>query len=159
MMKHTKLRLAALLLGISAAVLSAPSFAHSGGCMSDGPMGGHSEERHGERMKMHQQRVHDALKLTPQQEPAWAKYQESHPFGRNAANRPDMSEWSKLSAPERADKMLEMQKQRQEAMTKHVAALKDFYAQLTPDQKKVFDEQTQMAKHRRGGTAAKPPAK
>ncbi|MDE2442508.1 MAG: Spy/CpxP family protein refolding chaperone, partial [Betaproteobacteria bacterium] len=65
---------------------------------------------------------------------------------------PDPTEIAKLTAPERADKMLEIQKQHQEAMSKHVAAMKDFYAQLTPEQKKVFDEQTMMGKRgQRGG--------
>ena len=149
MLKTNKMRLAALLLGASAAVLSAPSFAYRGDCMADGQMGARQTDgRFAERMKMHQQRVHDALKLTAQQEPAWAKYQESHPFA-GKANRPDPAEMAKLTAPERADKMLEMQKQHQDAMSKHVVAMKDFYAQLTPEQKKTFDEQTQMGK--RGG--------
>lgn len=146
MLKTNKMRLAALLLGASAAVLSAPSFAYRGDCMADGQMGARQADgRFAERMKMHQQRVHDALKLTPQQEPAWAKYQESHPFA-GKANRPDPAEMAKLTVPERADKMLEFQKQHQDAMSKHVIAMKDFYAQLTPEQKKTFDEQTQMGK-------------
>jgi len=146
MLNTNKMRLAALLVGASAALMSAPSFAHRGDCMGDGQMGARQADgRHAERMKMHQQRVHDALKLTPQQEPAWAKYQESNPFA-TRANRPDPAEMAKLTAPERADKMLEFQKQHQEAMSKHVVAMKDFYAQLAPEQKKTFDEQMQMGK-------------
>lgn len=154
MLKTNKMRLAALLLGASAAVLSAPSFAYRGDCMADGPMGARQADgRFAERMKMQQQRVHDALKLTPQQESAWTKYQESHPFAGKAdrPNRPDPAEMAKLTAPERADKMLEMQKQRQDDMSKHVVAMKDFYAQLTPEQKKTFDEQTQMGKRGKNG--------
>ena len=168
MLNNKKLRIAALVLGASAAVMSAPSFAQRGGCWGDGPMGGrYAEGRHADRMKMQQQRLHDALKLTPQQEGAWSKFQESHPFAGNA-KRPDPVDFSKLTAPERAEKMLEMQKQHQEAMSQHVAAMKDFYAQLTPEQKKTFDEQTQMGKRgprggMRGpgpqGPATPPPAK
>lgn len=152
MLNNKKLRIAALVLGTGAAVVSASTFAHGGGCMGDGPMGGrYSEGRFAERMKMHQQRLHDALKLTPQQEAAWTKYQQAHPFNGDA-KRPDPAEMAKLSAPERADRMLELQKQHQDAMSKHVAAMKDFYAQLTPEQKKVFDEQAQMGKRGpRGG--------
>nr|MBL8410105.1 Spy/CpxP family protein refolding chaperone [Dechloromonas sp.] len=146
MLNTNKMRLAALLLGASAALVSAPSFAYRGDCMGAGPMSGQrADGRYADRMKMHQQRLHDALKLTPQQEPAWAKFQESHPFA-GKANRPDPAEMAKLTAPERADKMLEFQKQHQDAMSKHVVAMKDFYAQLTPEQKKTFDEQTQMGK-------------
>ncbi len=144
MLNSKKLRIAALVLGASAAVMSAPSFAQRGGCWGDGPMGGrYAEGRFADRMKMHQQRLHDALKLTPQQEAAWAKFQESHPFAGNA-QRPDPADMAKLTAPERAEKMLEWQKQHQDAMGKHVAAMKDFYAQLTPEQKKTFDEQAQF---------------
>ena len=56
-----------------------------------------------------------------------------------------------------AEKMLDAQKQHQEAMSKHVAALKDFYAQLTPEQKKTFDEQTQWGRQGRRGPAGGPP--
>jgi len=152
MLNTNKMRLTALLLGASAALMSAPSFAYRGDCMGAGPMSGwQADGRTGDRMKMHQQRLHDALKLTPQQEPAWAKFQESQPFA-SMANRPDPAEMAKLTAPERADKMLERQKLHQEAMSKHVVAMKDFYAQLTPEQKKTFDEQTQMGKRgMRGG--------
>ena len=54
--------------------------------------------------------------------------------------------------PRELEQVLELQKQHQDAMGKHVAAMKDFYAQLTPEQKKTFDEQTQMGKRGpRGG--------
>lgn len=141
MQKNARMHLAAMLFGIGAALAAAPSFAHCGGDMGMGPMGGHARGDMVERMKQHQQRVHDALKLTPQQQGAWTKFQESHPFMR-ADLRPDPAELAKLSAPERAEKMLERQKQHQEAMTQHVAALKEFYGQLTPEQQKIFDEQT-----------------
>ncbi|WP_434516218.1 Spy/CpxP family protein refolding chaperone [Dechloromonas sp. ARDL1] len=147
MLKNKKLRfVAAMALGTSIAALSAPSFAQRGGCMGDGPMGGKvADGRFAERMQQHQQRLHDALKLAPQQEGAWTKFQESHPFAGNI-KRPDPVDMAKLTAPERAEKMLEMQKQHQDAMGKHVAAMKDFYAQLTPEQKKVFDEHNMMGK-------------
>lgn len=157
MLNTNKMRLAALLLGASAALVSAPSFAYRGDCMGSGPMSGRQADgRYAERMKMQQQRLHDALKLTPQQEPAWAKFQESHPFAGKMANRPDPADMAKLTAPERADKMLELQKQHQDAMSKHVVAMKDFYAQLTPEQKKTFDEQTQMGKRGMRGPGAGP---
>ncbi len=153
MLKNKKLRfVAALVLGAGVAALSAPSFAQRGGCMGDGPMGARAADgRFADRMQQHQQRLHDALKLTPQQEGAWSKFQESHPFA-GKANRPDPVDMAKLTAPERAEKMLELQKQHQDAMGKHVVAMKDFYAQLTPEQKKVFDEHGQMGKRgQRGG--------
>ena len=49
-------------------------------------------------------------------------------------------EWAKLTTPERADKMLERSKAHQAQQAEHVAALKEFYAVLTAEQKKVFDD-------------------
>ncbi len=146
-MTTTKTRIAALLIGASATLISVQSFAHGG------PMGGDcARASQGDRMQQHQKRLHDALKLTPQQEAAWTKYQESHPVAQRG-QRPDPAEFDKLTSPERADRMLELQKQRQDAMGKHVVALKDFYAQLNPEQKKTFDEQMQRGgRHgQRGG--------
>lgn len=146
MFKTQKTRIAAWLLGAAAALAAAPSFAWHGGCMGPGPMGGPmagkaTDGRFAERMKMHQQRLHAALKLTPKQEGAWAKFQESHPC--NKAGQPPASpDFAKLTAPERAEKMLEWQKQHQDAMSQHVNALKDFYGQLTPEQQKTFDSHT-----------------
>jgi Spy/CpxP family protein refolding chaperone len=45
------------------------------------------------------------------------------------------------------EKRIAMQKQRIGAMESRLAALNTFYAQLTPEQKKLFDEHAQ----RRGG--------
>lgn len=156
-MKTSKKLFATLSLAVAAA-FAAPAFAYSPDCMGGGGMGmrgGPGHERMAERMKLNQQRLHDALKLSPEQEKAWAKFQESRPMGK-MENRPSMAEMEKLSAPERADKMLEMQRQHQEAMTKHVAALKEFYGQLTPEQKKTFDEQAMP--QRRGGRQGPGPA-
>jgi len=157
MFKSKKLPIAALVLGLSAVAISAPSFAQRGDCMGGSSAGGkYSETQFSERMKQHQQRLHDALKLTPQQEPAWTKFQESHPFN-NATHRPAQADMAKLPAPERAEKMLEMQKQHQDGMGKHVVAMKDFYAQLTPEQKKTFDDWSQMGKRgQRGARGAGP---
>ena len=49
-------------------------------------------------------------------------------------------EWAKLTTPERADKMVERMREQQSRMFEHVAALKEFYAVLTPEQKKTFDD-------------------
>ena len=53
--------------------------------------------------------------------------------------RPDRAEMEKMAAPERMEKMLGMMKDREARMSSHLAALKTFYAILTPEQKKTFD--------------------
>lgn len=142
-MTNSKKLLAALIVTTGTALVAIPGIAQArGDCQGMGPMGGErAQGRMGERMKQHQQRLHDALKLTPDQEKAWSKYQESAPFAKND-RREQWAEMDKLSAPERADKMLEMQRQHQDAMSKHVAAMKEFYGQLTPEQQKTFDAQS-----------------
>jgi Spy/CpxP family protein refolding chaperone len=117
------------------AFLAGPSFA-DGGC---GAMGGsgHHGEHHAKHMEAHHKMLHDALKLTAEQEPGWKKLIDSEQPKPSAAQPVD---WSKLTAPQRAEKMLELSKVRQEQMGEHVVALKAFYATLTPVQQKTFED-------------------
>lgn len=116
------------------AFLAAPSFA-DGGC---GGMGGsHHGEQHAKHQEAHHKMLHDALKLTAEQEPGWKKLMESEQHKPSTAQPVD---WAKLTAPQRAEKMLEFSKARQEQMGEHVAALKVFYATLTTEQQKTFDD-------------------
>lgn len=135
--------LAALLGAVSVPALADPS------CAPMGPRG--MGEHRAERFEQHQRQVHDALKLKPDQEGAWKKLVESEQslmgHGQRAAGKPE--DWASLSTPERADRMLEHMKARQAAMADHVDALKAFYAQLTPEQQKTFDDAHRRA-HRAG---------
>ena len=159
-MKTSKTRIRNLFLSAGLAIATLPAFAFMGDCGPGGPggpgmmagmggMGGMDgprsdmRERMQERMSAHRQKVHDALKLTPDQETAWKKCSESmQPPA--ASERPNPEAWAKLSTPERAEKMLELSKKNQERMSAHVAALKTFYATLTPEQQKIFEEQHAM---------------
>jgi protein CpxP len=99
---------------------------------------GRSPEKMRERMAQHQAKLHDLLKLTPAQEGAWKTFTASM-TPPEIGKHHDRAEWAKLSAPERADKMLAMSKEREAHMAEHIAAMKTFYATLTPAQQKVFD--------------------
>jgi Spy/CpxP family protein refolding chaperone len=83
------------------------------------------------------------LKLTPAQEPAWAAFMEAHKLPTGKMAKPDMPDLSKLTTPERIDKMKELRTQRMgdmaAAMDQRGAATKTFYAALTPEQQKLFD--------------------
>ena len=99
-------------------------------------------ESMGLRMKHHMQKLKTALKLSPDQEPAWTALAGAMtPPAR--PQRPDRAEMDKLSMPERLDKMKQIMSQHHEGrmaeMDKHAAAVKSFYAVLTPEQKKTFD--------------------
>lgn len=140
----TKFRRNILLIGLATLGLgSAPILALANtGC---GPMDGGSA-KFAERIEKRQAELHDRLKLTSEQETAWKTFSEKmKPSG--PRNRPDRSELASLHAPERMEKMLSMMKEHENRMAERVAAVKEFYAVLTPEQQKLFDEQ--FAKRRR----------
>ena len=121
-----------IMAGMAIAALSASVYARGGdGCGYGeyGPMAGRNVER---MEKMHEQRLanlHDELKLTAQQEPAWKKFAAVKPmFGQMP--RPDRAEMAKLNAPQRLEKGLERMRAMEAGMTEHLAALKEFYAVL-----------------------------
>lgn len=95
------------------------------------------------RMAERQAKLKTALKLTPDQEAAWSA------FVVRTAPEPRMGEqarvqrgdWSKLTTPERLDKMQARHAERGEQMAKRIDATKTFYANLTPAQQMVFDTQ------------------
>ena len=92
-----------------------------------------------ERMAKHQTELHDKLKLTAQQESAWKTYTEAIK-PQDKMQRPNPADWDKLTAPERMEKMVAAMKEHQSHMEKHLSALKTFYATLTPEQQKIFNE-------------------
>ncbi len=159
-MSRTAQLLTSLFMAAGIGLVAQPSFAQGAGCPGMGPGSANVTEMRAERMQKHQKQLHDALKLNPDQEAGWKKYTESMApqSGPMMAGRSE--EMAKLSAPERADKMLEFAKSRQERMTEHVAALKTFYGTLSAEQKKAFDG-FHSGPRGRGGPARggdKPPA-
>ena len=95
------------------------------------------------------------LQITPAQEPAWAAWVAAM---KPPADKPGMGpderrrmheEMGKLTTPERIDRMNAMKAERDAQMARRGEATKAFYAALTPQQKKVFDER--MHRHGPGG--------
>lgn len=116
-------------------------------------------ERIQQRMAKHQAELHAKLKLTAAQEPAWKTFTETTATGAMPAP-PDRKEMEKLTTPERMEKMLERAKEHQTKMQEHLASLKTFYAVLTPEQQKIFDDShrnlgRQGMQHRRTHDSAK----
>lgn len=109
--------------------------ARGGKCGPMLPGQGYSLEQMAQRMLQ----LHDALALTSDQEAAWTTFVNamSPPA---TQTKPDWAALSALTAPERMDKMLTMMKEREASMAVHVAAVKAFYAALTPAQQKTFDQ-------------------
>ena len=105
------------------------------------------------RMAERQAKLKAELKLAPEQEAAWAAFVERTApeprkmAGKDGAQRED---WSKLTTPERLDKMQARHAERAEHMTKRIDATKSFYASLTPEQQKTFDAQSMRGFQRAG---------
>lgn len=142
MKKTSKLILAALAAAGFAAASSAYAMAPGCGPMDGGMMfqGGPMSGKMAEFREKRQAALHDKLNLSTEQETAWKTYIEKMQAAL-PQNRPDREEMRKLSTPERMDRMLAMMKEGEKHMEARVAAIKEFYAVLTPEQRKLFDEQ------------------
>ena len=95
-----------------------------------------------ERAAARQQKLREHLKLTPSQDAAFAAYMAAAKPAGFAAQR-DRAAWKSMSAPARMEQQLAMARSHVAAMETRLAALNTFYAVLTPEQKKVFDEKSQ----------------
>ncbi|BEV14626.1 Spy/CpxP family protein refolding chaperone [Herbaspirillum sp. DW155] len=139
-------------VSISAVTLSAFAQMPAGG--QGGPLG-HSPSpeqiaRFEQMRAKHQAELHDKLKITASQEAAWKLFlDKTKPVPFDQAGRPSKDEWAKLSTPERLDKQLDMMRKREAFAEQRIAATKEFYATLSPEQQKIFDaEHARMERHR-----------
>ena len=101
-----------------------------------------------ERMAQRQAKLHDALQLTSAQEGAWRDYVaaiKQEPRGER--QRMDRDAYKAMPAPQRMEMRIAMQKQRIARMESRLAATKAFYAQLTAEQRKTFDDTVKMKRH------------
>lgn len=140
----------ALMVGLLAgsSVLAVTSFAMpgagpAGGCeaKTSAGMQAKSAARWDARRDAHLAALKQKLNLQPAQEAAWNQFVGVAKIG--AGQRPDRralrQEMQKMKTPERLDRMQAMAQQRQAKMQARSAAIKSFYAQLTPEQQSVFD--------------------
>jgi periplasmic protein CpxP/Spy len=95
-----------------------------------------------------------ALQLQPGQDAALNAFIESmKPAGmdHHGMHRQPGEAQQRLTTPERLDKMLARADARHTQMIAHVAAVKQFYAQLSPSQQQAFDAMAPMMGHRHEG--------
>jgi Spy/CpxP family protein refolding chaperone len=155
--KNVLTALAALSMGAAALGAHAQSAQQSGASQDGRHAHAVTKEQRAEHAARRVARLHDELKITPAQENAWntfvatMKPQARGERGGEHMQRPDRAARAKLSAPERMAKHIEMQKQRTAAMEQRLGALNSFYAVLTPEQKKTFDEKAARFQGRFGG--------
>lgn len=91
-----------------------------------------------ERMTAH---LRDVLQLTPAQEPALQAFVAAMkpPEGAMEKMRGEREKMAGLTTPQRLDAMQAHRAEREAAMDKRIQAIRTFYAQLNPAQKKAFD--------------------
>lgn len=92
-----------------------------------------------QKMAERQAALKTELQLTPAQEPAWNAFIARTQTQARPARQGNREDWSKLTTPQRLDKMQAMKVERDTAMAQRVDAIKSFYASLNADQQKVFD--------------------
>ena len=100
-----------------------------------------------QRWEARQQDLKAKLKLSSGQEAAWHAFAQAvKPPSKPAVSPLDHESLAKMNTPERLDKMAAFHEAHQADMQAHMKqrsdATKQFYAQLTPEQQKIFDAQT-----------------
>jgi Spy/CpxP family protein refolding chaperone len=146
-----------LLIGMTAlsfAAMGMTAYAQADGANGRQAPTPEQQAKFAEKMAKRQAKWHDDLKITPAQETAWqiflGKIKPVMPAGA-PQQHPDKEEWAKQTAPERMEHQMEFLKRAETRLAERTAAVKEFYAVLTPVQQKVFDEHfKQMAQHRFG---------
>jgi len=116
---------------------------------------------HEDHFAKHMSILHDALKLSANQESAWTVFSNKmKPVGIDQVAHQD---WHNMSTPDRFDHMLEMMKAHEKTMAEHAATVRTFYDTLSADQKKIFDEHFQehhrhpyFHEHSHGGEDGQP---
>ena len=132
-------------------ILAASAYAVSGDSAE------HGCEKHGQKTQVerteqrakHMSELKQKLHLTSSQAAAWDAFANaSQPgmqgmgmgMGKMGVDKDAMrNEFAKMSTPQRIDKMMAMSDMRHTQMMQRADATKAFYAQLTPEQQKIFD--------------------
>lgn len=140
MRPNTRTHLIALALGCASALAAA----QSPGERPARPMMDPAHRQ--EMMAQRQADLKARLQLTAAQEGAWAQWIAAMqpPADRMGAGHQDRrrmhEEMAALSTPERIDRMNAMKAERDARQASRAQATKAFYATLSPEQQKVFDE-------------------
>lgn len=90
------------------------------------------------------QHLHDVLNLRPDQDASWQDYVRSTTVDPQEMERRRAAaqKMASLTAPERVDLSVEMMRADLALLQRRGAALKNFYASLTPEQQATFDRET-----------------
>ena len=150
----------AVLAGLIAAsgILAASAYAVSANTADDKPRCEARQLHLGEagrdgRRAAHLAGLKEKLALNAEQEAAWDAFAAASQHGahRSGMQRQAMrGDFDKLSTPERLDRMLAMSELRRTHLLERAQAIKALYAQLTPEQQRMFDAEAMPRPHRHG---------
>jgi len=130
--------LSVALFAASVALADPPSQPPTAGAQAhnEGRMQQHSEER----MQRLAGLVHDALTLRPDQEANWRTFLASmEPSGGMMMQRGDEAQGHSMTTPQMLDQMAARMNREQAEFSRHAAAVRHFYAVLSPTQQRTFD--------------------
>lgn len=142
-----------ILIGLTALSLGSAAFAATADDSTTAGRHGHranaeqNQAKFAEHFAKRQAKLHDLLKLTAAQEAGWTTYQAAIKPVAHEGAAGEHGAWAKLSAPERLSKGIERSKEHTARMEGHLAAVNAFYATLSAEQKKVFDDNTLGGAH------------
>jgi protein CpxP len=124
------------------------------GAAAGAPRGADRQKQFEARQHNREQRLHDLLQIKPDQETAFRTYVSSieqarpkrgarngGPGQRGQGERGPgaQGERAALTTPERLDRQVQRLAEAQQRLQKEAAAVKTFYAALSPEQRKAFD--------------------
>ena len=135
---------------------SAAALAQDAGA-SPGPAGAYGHRDPGQwqaKMEAHRQQkaqeLQAVLQLRPDQEGAFQTFEQATEPSRNAGHRGQRDAMANMTTPQRLDMMLSRMDQRMARLRGRVAATKQFYAALSPQQQRAFDGLMALRGHGRG---------
>jgi hypothetical protein len=146
-MKPTLQRVAiAAVFGLGLVASAAAQDRAQGPSAPAGQRGGDRQKSFEDRQHKREQRLHDLLQIKPDQETAFRTFvvalEQARPQrdqGQRGPRQRGPDQDQTLTTPQRLDRAAQRLAGRQQRLQKESAAVKTFYAVLTPDQRKAFD--------------------
>jgi hypothetical protein len=140
---HKTLLAIGLTTGLATGGFAFANGPHDGAAHDPAQFAAHMQEQR----TAHLTQLHDKLNLQANQEAAWTAFV--------AATTPTPpttppADQSNLPAPQRLENMLNMLKAHETVLAGHLQAVKTFYATLSPEQQKIFDDSFKHMHHGKG---------
>ncbi len=156
----TSIRLRGALTALAFTVLAAPAFAQTPPPADGGQWRRPDGQRMHEMMQKHREAeardLHAILNIRPDQEAAFSAFEASMTPPPHEKMKHDRAAMETLTTPQKLDMMQAKMAEHMARMQQHIAAIKTFYAALSPQQQQAFDALHRMhgmgmGGHRGGG--------